>query len=342
MSQPGNGDDRRYVIGLDVGGQSIKGGTVDVSSHAVTQTVATPLDGAGPAEAILGALFTSIDRQWDAASATCVGIGIGFPGPFDYDRGICLVRGVSKFESIYGTDIGAAIRGHLGHRHVGVSTDAGPLPISFRNDAEAAIVGEIDAQSELRKERIIGITLGTGIGSHLVDHGRVVHDVDKRPEGWFFDKAFGDRLADDIFSTRGLIERFRSAGVTIDESGLKTIFERWQDGQRWERTPKHGDSRGGNDERWGGDVDRGGDERGGDQRRKIDEVYNDFGRDLGRFLQPYVDSTDATGVLVLGGVANAYQAFGPAMEETLTVPVHTGTIGAVAAILGAAEPLLPV
>ena len=37
------------------------------------------------------------------------GIGFAMPGPFDYVKGICYIRGVAKYENLYGINISEAI-----------------------------------------------------------------------------------------------------------------------------------------------------------------------------------------------------------------------------------------
>jgi glucokinase len=42
------------------------------------------------------------------------GIGFAMPGPFDYVKGTCLIRGVDKYENLYGVNVGKAISSRLG------------------------------------------------------------------------------------------------------------------------------------------------------------------------------------------------------------------------------------
>ncbi len=298
--------------------------------RTVSHIVTTPVDANGDEKAILGALCAAVEEPIRHAGEhePVTGIGIGFPGPFNYRRGICLVRGLAKFERIYGMDISAALWERL--EQTGVVPEAETLPIAFRNDAEAAIIGEVDGRPELARGRIIGITLGTGIGSHLVAGGEVVRDTTEfRPDGWLYDKPFRGRPADDQFSTRGLTARFQAAGVTVDGAGLAGVFRRWESGG----DPRENSVRG---ESGGGAADYAPDEYAPDELAAITQVYRAFGTDLGTFLQEYVTAVEATGILVLGGVAGAFPAFGPALSGAVTVPVYTGRRGAAAAIRGAA------
>ena len=121
------------VIALDVGGTSVKsalvapGGVSSESrpSHPLTVPVGpiafwepSPRSSAPP----VGGANLEPRRR-----------GFGFPGPFDYEAGICLIEGVEKYGALYGVNMREALRARL---------DLGDLPILFRNDAEAAVVGK--------------------------------------------------------------------------------------------------------------------------------------------------------------------------------------------------------
>jgi hypothetical protein len=60
-------------------------------------------------------------------------IAFAFPGPFDYEPGICLIQNQDKYDALYGLDISANSREMLGMP---------ALEIRYRNDAEAAILRE--------------------------------------------------------------------------------------------------------------------------------------------------------------------------------------------------------
>src|SRR5215203_1946567 len=123
-----------YAIALDVGGTSVKSGVVTTDTAVVGQRTQTPVDSTGSAELILTRFAEVAGRHLrEAGRETLLGLGLAFPGPFDYDTGVCRIRGVEKYESLFGINVGAALRQRLG---------LGDRPIRFRNDAEAAIVGE--------------------------------------------------------------------------------------------------------------------------------------------------------------------------------------------------------
>ncbi len=199
------------VIALDVGGTSVKSALVFANGTLASPPRTSPLDAGGPADAILADLVAVIvDHAHEAAQheARLSGIGFGFPGPFDYAAGISWIKGLTKFESLYGLNVGDELRRRL-------PPDLAELPIRFRNDAEVAIVGEALYGAASDYARVIGVTLGTGFGSaFLVDGVAMVDGPGVPPNGWLYPCLFNGLRADDRFSIRGLNADLTAAGVT--------------------------------------------------------------------------------------------------------------------------------
>jgi glucokinase len=147
---------------LEVGGTHVAAALVDATSWEVRgRPCRLALDGQGSTDAILctlaragGSIDASAGADW----------GVAIPDPFDYERGIGLFRGVAKFESLYGVDVRAALSAAL----------PAPASIRFVNDADAFTLGEWRRGAASGAERCLGITLGTGVGSGWVAHGRIV------------------------------------------------------------------------------------------------------------------------------------------------------------------------
>ena len=285
-----------YAIALDVGGTSIKSGVITTDAAVVRQRTQTPVDSTGSAERIL-ATFAEVARGHlrEMEGAPLRGLALAFPGPFEYDTGFCRIRGVEKYESLFGINVGDALRQRL---------DLGDRPIRFRNDAEAAIVGECLYGAGQGYGRVIGVTLGTGFGSAFVIHGDPQTAGDGvPPNGWLYPHPVGAVRADDYFSARGLRRRLEEAGeLPVD--------------------PKEA-----------AEVARQGDERSG-------EVFATYGRELGSFLAPFAIEFRAEMVIVLGGIAEAFDLFGPALQDLLAIPVLPGEKGSDAAMLGAVQVLM--
>ena len=128
-----------------------------------------------------------------AALQSSCQIGIAMPGPFDYEKGICWMKNVNKYDHLYGLDIRQELAKRL---------DIAPSQISFRNDAEAFLAGEMVFGAGRGFSKGLGITLGTGLGTSLFERGNA------------YDLALGinhplhEGVAEDYISTRWFIKRY--------------------------------------------------------------------------------------------------------------------------------------
>jgi glucokinase len=281
------------VIALDVGGTSVKSALVAPGGHVSGKSLVTSIDSSGEAEGILSTFAQIIRAHLDECrTSNLLGVALGFPGPFDYAAGICLIEDVEKYAAIYRVNMRDALRTRL---------NLGDLPILFRNDAEAAVVGEARYGAGLDYRRLIGVTLGTGCGSAFLLNGMpVTSGPGVPPNGWLYPVLFHGLRADDVFSRRGLEARLRAAGV-IDLSVKDAATAA----------------------------------RAGDIGAR--QVFNTFGADLGSFLNSHVVAFAAEAVLVLGRIAGAFDLFGPSLRQTLSVTALPGERGSEAALLGAAD-----
>jgi glucokinase len=281
------------VIALDVGGTSVKSALVTPGGYVIGKPSITPIDSSSEVDSILRTFAQIISTHLgQAQTSNVIGTALGFPGPFDYGAGICLIKGVEKYRAIYGVNMRDALRARL---------DLGDLPILFRNDAEAAVVGEARYGAGRDYQRLIGVTLGTGCGSaFLVDGVPVTSGPGVPPNGWLYPVLFRGLRADDVFSRRGLESRLRAAGVT--ERNVKAAAAAARAGDAGTR-----------------------------------QVFETFGADLGSFLNSHVLSFAVEAVLVLGRIAGAIDLFGPPLRQALCVPALPGERGPDAALLGAAD-----
>ena len=297
MKPPSTLTSSTRVIALDVGGTSVKSALVAPEGRVIGEPVITPIDSSGDAESILSTFAQIIHTHLgQAQTSTVIGVALGFPGPFDYAAGICLIEGVEKYSAIHGVNMRDALR---------VRLNLGDLPILFRNDAEAAVVGEARYGAGRDFQRLIGVTLGTGCGSaFLVDGVPVTSGPGVPPNGWLYPILFRGIRADDVFSRRGLEARLRASGIT--ERNVKDAAAAARAGNVGAR-----------------------------------QVFESFGADLGSFLNSRAVAFAAEAVLVLGRIAGAIDLFGPPLRQALSVPALPGERGPDAALLGAAD-LLPV
>ena len=82
--------------------------------------------------------------------------------------------------------------------------------IRFMNDASSFAVGEAWAGSATKEKRSLSITLGTGFGSAFISERIPIVDGPLVPKiGCVYHLPYRDGIADDYFSTRGLLGRYK-------------------------------------------------------------------------------------------------------------------------------------
>ena len=94
-------NNKKSVIALDVGGSSVESGLVKPDG-IVEFACYTPLDSQALKEKVLRVLVQIIQSFLPKVSPNeLLGVAIGFPGPFNYKNGLCLIQGQSKFDNLY-------------------------------------------------------------------------------------------------------------------------------------------------------------------------------------------------------------------------------------------------
>ncbi|OJV12315.1 MAG: hypothetical protein BGO21_06080 [Dyadobacter sp. 50-39] len=203
-------------LGLDVGGSHVTAGVVGASSGGKQRLylVRRDMDSLAPASAIVAAIGDCIA---DALGSEPVGaIGIAFPGPFNYQKGVCEIRDVGgKFEQMFGLHVGQALQ------------DVSGMPgtaFRFFNDAHCFAVGARE-RNNLEGRRTVFLTLGSGFGSAFMEDGRLLTCHHALPESCaFYNEPFGTSIADDYFSTRWFVDAYQqTTGHTI--SGVRELAE---------------------------------------------------------------------------------------------------------------------
>ena len=106
-----------YAIGVDIGGMSIRSGLVSAQGRIRRGSLRrVPVNSKGAKEDILETFVLPLRenlRQAQAEGFKVIGMGVGMCGPLDYPRGICLIKGVDKYESLYGTNLKQEFRKRL-------------------------------------------------------------------------------------------------------------------------------------------------------------------------------------------------------------------------------------
>lgn len=181
-----------------------------------------------------------------------------------------------------------------------------PKKITFINDANGFLLGESWIK-DLRHDHIVAITLGTGIGSGFMRKGEIVNDGPGIPErGEVFNMPFKNKWSEDYISTRWFLKEYRKRlGV-----GIKNVKEI------------------------------------ADQAAESPEaraLFNEFGMNLGSFLEPVLSEFDADALVFGGNVSKSYPLFKEAFEtcfEKKMPRIHFSEDTEHAAIAGAVKNIL--
>jgi glucokinase len=185
------------VAALDIGGTHVSAARVDLSTGSVDSLVRVDYQPDAERRVLLDAILGAA-----SSTGTVDAVGVAAPGPFDYERGICTVRGLGKLEGIYGVDLRTELAREL---------DMPAEAIVFLNDAEAFLLGEAAYGAARGHSRAIGLTLGTGLGSAFLVDGAIVHDgAGVPPGGEIHVLSFRGAPVEERISARGL--RARAGG----------------------------------------------------------------------------------------------------------------------------------
>lgn len=198
------------ITGIDIGGTHITVCMVDpVSGQLMDQTyVRQSVNPHLSAVEIVAGWTAAIQACWQLARIQSARIGIAMPGPFDYEKGVCLIKGLHKYDALYKLPVKE------------VMSHALQIPASairMVNDATAYIRGEMAMGAAKGATDVLGITLGTGLGSALFRNGAF-------EEGDLYCFPYKESVAEEYFSTRWFLERYKQKIGSI-LSGVKELAE---------------------------------------------------------------------------------------------------------------------
>jgi len=291
---------KSIAIGTDIGGSHISCAAVDLVSGKILRDTLTErsVNNQASAKAIIDVWADALSGVLKKVPFEDIkGIGFAMPGPFDYVKGICYIKGVAKYENLYGLNIADAIA-----KNLNVPEE---FLIRFMNDASSFAVGEAWAGSAVKANRSLSITLGTGFGSAFISNRIPIVDGPEVPKlGCIYHLPYRDGIADDYFSTRGLLGRYKS----ITGSELKGVKELAALAS---------------------------------SEKVVMDLFTDFGDKLGLFLTTWLKKFDAEILVIGGNISHAYNLFGDVFESRLKTgncncKVALSTLKEDAALLGSA------
>ncbi len=198
---------------LDVGGTEIKAAPLDANGKMLSKIQYFPAMACADKKTLLehfAHIFTSICP----ADKVPIEIDLAFPGPFDYENGICLLQGLEKYDALYGCNL----------RHAFAALSGLPQKrIQFINDAAAFALGELTFGSSRQAHKTLFTVIGTGCGSAFGVDGFLAAKgtLGVPPHGYFYNAPFMDSCVDDYIARRGLEKRTKDLlGTPLDGRAL--------------------------------------------------------------------------------------------------------------------------
>lgn len=181
-------------MGIDIGGSHITVAVLDMQQRNILKNSYTRerVDSHGSTTQIIHTWCNAIKAGYKKAGIQIDRLGIAMPGPFDYVNGISYIAGNDKYAAFYGLNIKDMLAGEL---------EISPDQILMGNDAACFLAGEVFAGEARSYQNLIGITLGTGLGSAVCKEGKIT-------DANLWCSSFLNGIAEDYLSTRWFLKRY--------------------------------------------------------------------------------------------------------------------------------------
>ena len=284
------------AIGVDVGGSHVCSALIDLAAgQIVGRRVQTDIPHTAPADQLFQAWADNIGQCLTQAAEPVTRIGMDFPGPFDYAEGISQMD--HKLPHIKGLRVADELRSRI--------PGGENLEFRFVNDASAFALGESHFGAAKEADRALVLAIGTGFGSGFVKQRQVVEEgPEVPPAGEVWNLPWAGSIADDWFSTRGILARFATlTGRQLQ--GAKDVADLY------------------------------------DTLPEARDTWHAFGRELAQFTAPLLQQFHCHTLLLGGNIALSHALFIPQMQTTyaavgLNIDIKPCALGGDAARLGAA------
>lgn len=282
-----------YALSLDIGGSHVTAALVNLKEKQVIRNSLqrqsyTHEDAAQ--SLIDGWVEVALQALGNQGSPAHVGLAI--PAPFDYERGISLLE--HKLKALYQMNIKEALKKSW------QGTRLEPSPIYFGNDADLFALGEWWAGSAQGSKRMIGITLGTGLGAGFVEEGKVLRQDERIPlDGEIWNLPFQEGIAEEYVSATAVVKSYaKKTGLTL--SGKK-IAELARQGDKQAQTS-----------------------------------FAKMGEDFAGVLEPLIQNFSPDTLVLGGNLARAFDLFGGPLAKFSQLKTQISQHFEQAALFGAA------
>ncbi len=305
------------VAGVDLGGTSLRVGLVDPGGQVLRTTIVPSATGRPPAAnpAYLAEVIEGLLAEAGMERAALRGIGIGTSGPVDPATG--LIDNPYTLPAWSGVGLRAPLTGHFG------------VPVLIENDASAAALGEYWRGAGVGSERMVMVTIGTGIGGALIVDGRIYQGA----------RRFHPEMGHQVIDPSGPTCYCGASGCWEQLAAGPAIARAWTELLRGRGDI--GDESAGSEDLFA--AGRAGD---ADAMRLIGGISRYLGLGLQNVVAFYAPDT----VVVGGGVAEHFDLLEPGMRAALDqvaglhapggVALRASRLGDAAGILGGAYMVL--
>jgi glucokinase len=199
---------------LDVGGTFVKSVVATLDGELLPNTeTSVPINSDGTRLEIEKSFATVINHGASIAEYNgyaLAGVGIAFPGPFDYNTGISYMT--HKFAALEKLSVKDFF-----HSLPEIGAD---MPVVFMHDVTAAVLGEMRFGAAQGYKNAAVVTLGTGLGfAHTID-GEIQYAPMGSPLVSIYNRPYRDGVLEDYVSKRGFLRAYAEVRGEDNPSNL--------------------------------------------------------------------------------------------------------------------------
>jgi glucokinase len=155
----------QWIVGVDLGGTTTKLAFINRNGEIVHKWE-IPTDNSNEGQNITFNIANAIDQkltELNEDKSKLAGVGMGAPGPVDYDTGVIL--NVVNLGWKDNFPLQASLESLTG------------LPAVIENDANCAALGEMWNGAGKGAKDLVCVTLGTGVGGGVIANGNIVQGI---------------------------------------------------------------------------------------------------------------------------------------------------------------------
>ena len=193
---------KKSFLLLDVGGTFVKSVVATLEGELLPNTeTSAPIDSDGTREEIENSFATVVAKGRTMAEDNgyvLAGVGIAFPGPFDYNTGVSYM--IHKFAALEKVSVKDFF-----HSLAEIGKD---MPVVFMHDVTAAVLGEMNFGAAQGYKNAAVVTLGTGLGFAHTANGEIQYSEMGDPSISLYDRPYRDGVLEDYASKRGFLRSY--------------------------------------------------------------------------------------------------------------------------------------